>query len=71
MKWPWHREPEIDSPHPVDTGGKEARERAEEALADVRNRRPAVTAMRLFFVRDLQQNHYGEHVIELFRGGST
>lgn len=67
-QWPWKRRKVHSSP-PVDTGGKEARERAEEALADVRERRHKVVALRTILVRDMTENHYGDRVYELFRGG--
>lgn len=67
-KWPWKRR-KTYTPPPVDTGGREARERAEEALVDVRERGRKVVALRTILVSDRTENHYGQQVIELFRGG--
>lgn len=71
MRWPCARRRKEFHPPKVDadTGGKEARVRAEEALADVRQRRQRVTALRTILVRDLAENHYGDRCKELFRGG--
>lgn len=66
MRWPWKRyeEPKVDA----DTGGKEARERAEKALEDVRSRRAEQEGMRRFFRVDAGRNHYGEGAERLFLG---
>ena len=63
MIWPWKRKP------PGDTGGREARERAEDALRDVRNRRAEQEGLRRWFRVDAAENHYGRDVESLFRGG--
>lgn len=67
MKWPWRQYPEPDVEG--DTGGREARERAEEALREVRMRRAQQAGMRLWFRQDAAENHYGKDVETVFRGG--
>jgi hypothetical protein len=70
VKWPWKREIKVKH-MPAETGGREARERAEEALRDVRERRSRVLAIRTVLLRDLEQNHYRDSVAQLFRGGNA
>jgi len=63
VTWPWKRKP------PGDTGGQAARERAEEALEDVRRRRAEQETIRRWFRVDAAENHYGRDVESLFKGG--
>ena len=58
-------------PPPADTGGHDARVRAEAALEETRQRRAAQEPKRLWFLNDAQENHYGRDVTELFRGGKA
>lgn len=51
-----------------DTGGKEARERAELALEDAVMRRKDVNSLRAFFARELARNHFAEAITATFRG---
>ena len=66
MRWPWKRYPEPDGQS--DTGGREARERAERALRDVRQRRAEQEGMRRWFRVDAAENHYGQGAEQLFLG---
>lgn len=65
MKWPWKRYPDPDGGA---TGGREARERAEKALEDVRARRAKIEALGRWFLVDAKQNHYGQGAEQLFLG---
>lgn len=66
MKWPWKRYPEPDGD--ADTGGRKARERAEEALEDVRHRRAEMEGLGRWFRVDALENHYGQGAEQLFLG---
>lgn len=65
MIWPWKRKP------PGDTGGRAARERAEEALEDVRQRRADQQGMLRWFRVDARENHYGRDIEAVIRGGKS
>lgn len=65
MSWLWRRKPPSDK----DTGGREARKRAEEALREARQRHARQEALRRWFRVDADKNHYGRNVESIFRGG--
>lgn len=67
MRWPFGRKRKA----PGDTGGREARERAEEALAEVRRRRATQEELRRWFRVDAAENHYGRDVQTIFKGGPS
>ena len=56
---------------PGDTGGQAARERAEDALVEVRRRRAAQEELRRWFRVDAAKNHYGGDVYNIFKGGAS
>lgn len=64
MRFWRRRDPDV----PDDTGGKQARERAEKALEDVRHLREEQAPLRRFFRVDASENHYGQGATQLFLG---
>jgi hypothetical protein len=54
---------------PADTGGTEARERAEEALTEMRQRHERDRPLMAWLRQDYERNHYSQDVERLFRGG--
>lgn len=54
---------------PTDTGGKQARERAEAALDDAKRRREIVQGLRSFLDYQAAQNHFTQDILTTFRGG--
>ncbi len=55
----WRKPPLPDPQRPTDTGGQKAREEAERALADVRQRREETERLRWWFRREAAENHFG------------
>lgn len=71
----WRRQDKAPTPKrrrevpPADTGGREARERAEAALREARERRAQQEPLRRWFVVEASENGYGRNVEHIFRGG--
>lgn len=55
----WKKPPLPDPQAPRDTGGQKAREQAERALAEVRERRQETDRLRWWFRREGAENHFG------------
>ena len=54
---------------PADTGGTEARVRAEAALLEMRKRHERDRPLMAWLRQDYERNHYSQAVERLFRGG--
>ena len=71
----WRRRDEVPQPvrkpresPPADTGGRDARLRAEEALREAQERRKQQQPIKDWFLADAQANHYGEHIAGIWGG---
>lgn len=68
MKWPWNRLARAADKPEGDTGGKDARKRAEEALKDVRHRKQQTEPLRRFFREQKLANHFRQDVDRIWEG---
>lgn len=62
-RWPWRRRPQCASE------AETAKRQAQEELAEIQARWPTVKARADSLRRGRERNHFGEAMIQLFRGG--